>query len=117
MLSNPFVESAFTRGIEVGLDSINKKVVVNVILDEDAPNNSHIKLDLTVPIVAAETDSAVGDLVASTNIYFEQKAKKMTKGKQERKSKNQGYQIPVKQKLVYKEISMRFEAKPDSRRV
>ncbi|GGG01031.1 MULTISPECIES: hypothetical protein [Cysteiniphilum] len=117
-LTNPFVESALTRGIEVGLDSINKKVVVNVILDEDAPNNSHIRLDLTVPIIAAETDSAVGDLVASANIYFEQQLKKkMTKGKQKRKSKNQGYQAPVKQTLVYEDIRMRFEAKPDSRRV
>ncbi|WP_440616499.1 hypothetical protein [Cysteiniphilum sp. 6C5] len=116
-LTNTFIESAFARGIEIGLDSTNKKEVVNVVLDEDAPNNSHIKLGLTVPIIAAETGSAVGDLVASTNISLEQKAKKMTKGKHQRKSKNQGYQIPVRQSLVYKDISMRFEAKPDSRRV
>ncbi|WP_119328490.1 hypothetical protein [Cysteiniphilum halobium] len=116
-LTNPFLQSAFTRGIEVGLDQNNRKIVVNVILDKDDPNNSHIKLDLTMPVIAGETGSAVGDLAASTNIYFEQKSKKMTKKKQQGKSKNQGYQIPVRQKLIYKDITMRFEAKPDSRRV
>ncbi|WHN64839.1 hypothetical protein [Cysteiniphilum sp. QT6929] len=41
-LTNPFVESAFTRGFEVGLDSINKKVVVNLktphFLNFSSPN-------------------------------------------------------------------------------
>ncbi|WP_440992947.1 hypothetical protein [Cysteiniphilum litorale] len=109
-LLEPFYVKLLENPVEVGLEQNNREMVVNVILDKDDPNNSHIKLDLTTPVIAVETGSAVGDLVASTNIYFEQKAKQI-------ESENQEYQVPVKYKLVYKDISMRFEAKPDSRRV